>query len=94
MAGDLLSYAEAAAFVAKRATRLARSKPATGRVTLATAAGRALAETLRADSDQPPFARSTRDGFACRAAEASTHQLLAVAGTSRAGDPPAGPLPQ
>ncbi|MGB6858861.1 MAG: molybdopterin molybdotransferase MoeA, partial [Terracidiphilus sp.] len=50
-------------------------------------------ETLRADSDQPPFARSTRDGFACRAAEASTHQLLAVAGTSRAGDPPAGPLP-
>ncbi|MGB0082408.1 MAG: molybdopterin molybdotransferase MoeA, partial [Terracidiphilus sp.] len=56
-------------------------------------AGRALAETLRADSDQPPFARSTRDGFACRAAEASTHQLLAVAGTSRAGDPPAGPLP-
>ncbi len=93
MAGDLLSYAEAAAFVAKRATRLARSKPATGRVTLATAAGRALAETLRADSDQPPFARSTRDGFACRAAEASTHQLLAVAGTSRAGDPPAGPLP-
>ena len=26
---------------------------------------------LRADRDQPPFARSTRDGFACRAAEAS-----------------------
>ena len=29
-----------------------------------------------ADQDQPPFARSTRDGFACRAAEASAHVLL------------------
>jgi molybdopterin molybdotransferase len=89
----LLSYAEAAAFVAKRAQRLARSKPATERVTIASAAGRVLAETLRADTAQPPFARSTRDGFACRAVEASTHRPLAVAGTSRAGDPPSGPLP-
>ena len=90
----LLTYAEAAAFVAKRAERLARSKPATERVTLASAAGRVLAETLRADTDQPPFARSTRDGFACRAAEASAHQPLAVAGSTRAGDPPSGPLPR
>lgn len=90
----LLSYAEAAAFVAKRAVRLARSKPATERVTLATAAGRVLAETLRADTDQPPFARSTRDGFACRAAEASAHRPLPVAGSTRAGDPPSGPLPR
>lgn len=90
----LLSYAEAAAFVAKRAERLARSKPATERVTLATAAGRVLAETLRADTDQPPFARSTRDGFACRAAEASAHRPLPVAGSTRAGDPPSGPLPR
>ncbi len=94
MGGDLLSYAQAAAFVAKRAVRLARSKPATERVTLAAAAGRVLAETLRADGDQPPFARSTRDGFACRAAEASAHRPLAIAGTSRAGDPPSGPLPR
>ncbi|MGD0737965.1 MAG: gephyrin-like molybdotransferase Glp [Terracidiphilus sp.] len=94
MGGDLLSYTQAAAFVAKRAQRLVRSKPATERVTLAAAAGRVLAETLRADSDQPPFARSTRDGFACRAAEASKHRPLAIAGTSRAGDPPSGPLPR
>jgi molybdopterin molybdotransferase len=94
MGGDLLSYTQAAAFVAKRAERLARSKPATERVTLAAAAGHVLAETLRADSDQPPFARSTRDGFACRAAEASAHRPLAIAGTSRAGDPPSGPLPR
>jgi molybdopterin molybdotransferase len=90
----LLTYAQAAAFVAKRAERLARSKPATERVTLTSAAGRVLAETLRADTDQPPFARSTRDGFACRAAEASAHRPLAVAGSTRAGDPPTGPLPR
>ena len=90
----LLGYSQAAAFVAKRAKRLARSKPATERVPLAAAAGRVLAETLRADSDQPPFARSTRDGFACRAADASAHQPLALAGASRAGDPPSGPLPR
>jgi molybdopterin molybdotransferase len=94
MAGDVFSYSEAAAFVAKCAERLARSKPATERVKLASAARRVLAETLRADTDQPSFARSTRDGFACRAAEASAHNPLAVAGSTRAGDPPSGPLPR
>src|SRR5580704_8736760 len=91
---DLLTYAQAAAFVAKRAERLARSKPSTERVPLASAAGRVLAETLRADTDQPSFARSTRDGFACRAAEASAHRPLSLAGATRAGDPPSGPLPR
>jgi molybdopterin molybdotransferase len=89
-----LTYTQAAAFVAKRAARLARSKPATERVKLASAAGRVLAETLRADTDQPPFARSTRDGFACRATEASAHRPLRVAGSTRAGDSPPGPLPR
>ncbi|HKN21055.1 MAG TPA: gephyrin-like molybdotransferase Glp [Terracidiphilus sp.] len=93
MTGELLTYTQAAAFVAKHAERIARSKPATERVTLASAAGRVLAQTLRADTDQPPFARSTRDGFACRAAEASVHRPLAIAGASRAGDRPSGPLP-
>ena len=94
MTGELLTYAQAAVFVAERAVRLARSKPATERIKLSASAGRVLAEILRADTDQPPFARSTRDGFACRAAEASLHQLLAVAGSTRAGDPPSGPLPR
>jgi molybdopterin molybdotransferase len=94
MTGELLTYTQAAALVAKRAQRLARSKPATERIKLTASAGRVLAETLRADTDQPPFARSTRDGFACRAAEASAHRPLAVAGASRAGDPPSGPLPR
>ncbi len=39
-----------------------------------------------ADRDQPPFPRSTRDGFACRAADAVAGLPLAVIGSIRAGD--------
>ena len=35
-----------------------------------TACGRVLAEPIVADRDYPPFDRSTRDGFAVRAADA------------------------
>ena len=52
-----------------------------------------LAEALRADRDLPPFPRSTRDGYACRAAEAAEHSRLRVVGTIRAGEAPSGPLP-
>lgn len=52
---------------------------------LAQAAGRVLAEAILADRDQPPFPRATRDGYACRAAEANTHQLLFVTAQVRAG---------
>jgi molybdopterin molybdotransferase len=62
------------------------------RVSLRQALGRVLAQPLRADNDQPPFARSVRDGFACRAKEASAHRPLAVAGSTRAGQAPSGPL--
>ena len=41
-------------------------------VPLLDAAGLVLAEDLRADRDFPPFRRATRDGFAVRAADAST----------------------
>jgi len=53
-----------------------------------------LARAICADRDQPPFARSTRDGFACRARDASTHEFLSVAGATRAGEAPGGPLPK
>jgi molybdopterin molybdotransferase len=62
-------------------------------VELASVLGRVSAQPLLADRDQPPFPRSTRDGFACRAAEMSAHEWLKVTGTIRAGEPPAGPLP-
>jgi len=93
----LLSYAEAAAIVAAQAAKMARrrlaSSPATERVELDHVSGRVLAEPLLADRNQPPFSRSTRDGYACRAAEASAHLSLVISGASRAGDAPGGPLP-
>lgn len=92
MSSALPSYAEAVAIVAAQAAELAR-QPASERVDLAQAPGRILAASLRADRDQPPFPRSTRDGFACRAAEANQHMPLQVAGSIHAGQPPAGPLP-
>jgi molybdopterin molybdotransferase len=89
----LLGYDEAAALVAERATRLAKFRRPVESVALADALGRVLARPLAADLDQPPFSRSTRDGYACRAAEASAHTPLSIAGTTRAGLAPSGPLP-
>ena len=92
MSSTLPSYDEAAAMVAEYAAQIGPAG-VVERVELGHAAGRVLARPLLADSDQPPFARSTRDGYACRAAEASAHVPLAVAGLTRAGDPPPGQLP-
>ena len=94
MSSVLLSYDEAAAEVAARAAALGSAKRAVERVELGRAAGRVLARPLRADRDQPPFPRSTRDGYACRAADAVRHALMPVVGATRAGQPPAGHLPQ
>ncbi|HEV2133754.1 MAG TPA: molybdopterin molybdotransferase MoeA [Terracidiphilus sp.] len=93
MSAALLTYEEAAALIADHASHLLKLSGATEHVDLASAAGRILARPLRADTDQPPFPRSTRDGFACRAHEASTHQPLPIAGSTRAGQPPPPPLP-
>jgi molybdopterin molybdotransferase len=59
--------------------------PATETEPLLACAGRVLAEEVRADRDQPPFDRSTRDGFAVRAEEFSNRELK-VAGQVRAGE--------
>ncbi|MDR3799857.1 MAG: molybdopterin molybdotransferase MoeA [Terracidiphilus sp.] len=93
MSSALPSYDEAAAQVAAYVGQLVHMRPVVERVDLGRALGRVLARPLHADRDQPPFARSTRDGFACRAAEASAHMPLTIAGTTRAGEPPAGELP-
>jgi molybdopterin molybdotransferase len=98
MTTRLLSYAEAAAQVSLFVHGLAQDRAARGEaaaretVGLAAAAGRVLAQPVEADRDQPPFARSTRDGFACRAAEAGSHRPLVVAGQLRAGQVPRGLL--
>jgi molybdopterin molybdotransferase len=50
--------------------------------------GRVLAEPVLADRDQPPFDRSTRDGYALRAADCG--EALVVVGAVRAGSEWAG----
>jgi molybdopterin molybdotransferase len=60
-------------------------KPTTEAVTLLSCAGRVLAEAVAADRDQPPFDRSTRDGFAVRALEFGDDSLRIV-GQVRAGE--------
>ncbi len=93
MSSGVLSYDEAAGLVARRAAEIRALASRTEQAELANATGRVLAQVIRADRNMPSFPRSTRDGFACRAAEAATHEWLTVAGSIRAGDPPAGPLP-
>jgi molybdopterin molybdotransferase len=90
----LPGFEEAAALVNSYAVRLARAPRAIERVRLYQALGRVLAEPLLADADQPSFPRSTRDGFACRAVEISTHAALTIAGSTRAGQTPSGSLPR
>jgi molybdopterin molybdotransferase len=81
----VVSYAEASVIVCEHADRLvARHGPQS--VELLDALGRVLAEPILADRDQPPFPRSTRDGFACRAADAAAGIPLEVIGSIRAGD--------
>jgi molybdopterin molybdotransferase len=92
-AASLPSYQQAADLVAGFAAQRAQRRPPVERIELTASAGRVLAQPIRADQDQPPFARSTRDGFACRAAEASKHEALRFAGSTHAGQAPAGPLP-
>ena len=90
-----LSFRRGRGVIAARAARLARS--ASHRVErVATCEGlRPRARRAAPCRQRPaPFARSTRDGFACRAAEAATHRPLPVAGSTRAGDAPSGPLPR
>jgi molybdopterin molybdotransferase len=92
MSTGLPSYTEAAALVRSQAAEVLKRPHLVDSVAIAAAYGRVLALPIRADRNMPAFPRSTRDGFACRAAEASSHAPLSVAGSIRAGDPPAGPL--
>jgi len=82
-AQQLLEFEEALAVVQRHASAMA--PPPVESVPLAEARGRVLAAAIAADRDQPPFHRSTRDGFAVRAAELQAG-ALAVAGTIHAGE--------
>jgi molybdopterin molybdotransferase len=62
-------------------------------VSLPDALGYVLAEQVRADRDQPPFDRSTRDGYAVRADDLGKGVYLPVVGEIRAGEAWTGEFP-
>jgi molybdopterin molybdotransferase len=88
----VVSFAEASGIVRDHANGLAGTERHPPQLTSIFAGlGRVLAEPVHADRDQPPFPRSTRDGFACRAADLAAGLPLTVIGLIRAGE--AGRIP-
>jgi molybdopterin molybdotransferase len=85
----VLSYNEAAEMIRQQAASLLA--PHTESLSLLESLDRTLAQPVIADRDQPPFPRSTRDGFACRAADLAGQQPLAIVGHLRAGEAWSGP---
>jgi molybdopterin molybdotransferase len=82
----ILSFEAALAEVLAHAGALTAATPVQS-VPLLDAAGCVLASPLRADRDQPPFDRGTRDGFALRSADLAADDLsLRVIGSLRAGE--------
>jgi molybdopterin molybdotransferase len=82
-AAGVLGFDEALTIVLAHASGLA--VPATELVSLLASGDRVLAEAVLADRDQPPFDRSTRDGFAVRAVDFGSGPLK-IAGQIRAGE--------
>jgi molybdopterin molybdotransferase len=87
----MFSYEQARQCVIQKmqATRSARPVET---VSVWQALGRVLAQEIRADRDYPPFHRSTRDGYAVRAAEATVGAKLRCVGEIKAGDSLTAPL--
>ncbi len=57
----------------------------TENVPLVEASGRVLAQNVTARRDQPPFAASSMDGYAVKAAEVELHAMFKVVGEAAAG---------
>lgn len=88
----VLSFEDARCVVEDHASHL--SSGAHESVDLLHAAGRILAEPISADRDIPPFARSTRDGYAVRSADlAQLPAQLVVLGEIKAGPQAGNALP-
>ncbi|MBB5339773.1 gephyrin-like molybdotransferase Glp [Tunturiibacter gelidoferens] len=81
-AAAVLGFDEALTKVLQHATDLPR--PPSEPLALLACGDRVLAQPVLADRDQPPFNRSTRDGFAVRASD--TLGPLKVVGQVRAGE--------
>ncbi|HLW51831.1 MAG TPA: molybdopterin molybdotransferase MoeA [Candidatus Angelobacter sp.] len=80
----VVSFEQAQGIVREYCRRI--PAPLAQEITLMNALGRVLAEPVRADRDFPPFPRSTRDGFAVRAADVvKVPAVLRVVGLIKAG---------
>ena len=81
----VLSFEDARRAVEQHASQV--REPKAESVDLLAASGRVLADPVFADRDLPPFPRSTRDGYAVRAADlARVPATLDVIGEIRAGE--------
>jgi molybdopterin molybdotransferase len=78
----ILDFDEALKLVQRHAS--SREKPEVEAVPLLECGNRILAQPVTADRDQPPFHRSTRDGFAVHAEDAA--EPLQLVGQIRAGE--------
>ncbi len=83
MAERVLGFAESLAEVLRQAATVA-APGEVERVALLESTGRVLAKAVKAERDQPPFDRATRDGFALHAGDVGTP--LRVVGSVRAGE--------
>src|SRR5712664_4578960 len=87
----MLSYEQARRTVIEQVAKAKRPR-ATVNHSVWDALGFVLAEQVKTDREYPPFDRSTRDGYAVRAAEADPGAELRCVGEIRAGDTVTQPL--
>lgn len=86
MSERVLEFDEALAEVLRHSAAVAELPRESEPVWLKDAIRRVLAESVCAERDQPPFARSTRDGYAVRSADIAEEQPLRIGGSVRAGE--------
>lgn len=81
----VVTFDQAMSLVMSHAAKASASGPVET-VPLLNSRGRVIANPVIADRNQPPFDRSTRDGFAARAADLADEKPLRLTGVRRAGD--------
>jgi molybdopterin molybdotransferase len=87
----MLSFSDARHLVITKAQAHATPRP-TVTLPISAALGHVLAQQIHADRDYPPFNRSTRDGYAVPASEATPESWLRCVGEIKAGDTVTQPL--
>jgi molybdopterin molybdotransferase len=87
----MLSYEDARQLVVRQSKNHADLR-ATVSLPVSEALGYVLAQEIRTDREYPPFDRSTRDGYAVRASEATQGSSLRCVGEIKAGDTVSSPL--